>query len=281
MDKPSGLLEILNRIAVEEGIVPMGEDHFSAIQNSFATRDGWAPRDETFSFFDNCASRISHQAVYYQGLAQAIVSPGAQIPLLLACTSEQWPFVVKRENEDVQRNAAQWVCRVAARFVAAGADELGSQVLHERLLNEITHHELKREVKRYYLEELSTAEKEAASSKKGQISSSELRPSVNEEAGTSVELQDIFSAELALSDHPQDLEALHQVDVAEMVANGRYGKLCTQLSSLVEETRRKAFITLQATMKRIEVSDNVFWGSFTIDQNLRFRTMRRNDRCTL
>jgi nucleolar pre-ribosomal-associated protein 1 len=249
----SSIRHLLRKIAAEDGVLVNGTGDFDALAISLTGEDDWAPSAKSFSFFDNCACRIAKQPVHYEDLAAKTNANYGAVCLLPFCIAEQWPFVIEAGDVDRQKSIAEWIVRLLALLTHTGEDEGPIQEVHSQIVNATKDVALKRFVKKAYRKGL----REAVAGPQPKVVGSglvkaKLSP-VIEAFNAPIAPGMAFGPRAKVMESMEGLERLVNEDVEAAVANGRLGRLCRSLSSLVEETRRQGFITLQGMMTQIEV----------------------------
>jgi hypothetical protein len=249
----SSIKKLLRKIVAEDGVLVNEMGDSDALAISLTREDNWAPSAKSFSFFDNCACRITRQPVHYEDLAARVNVSHGPVSLLPFCIAEQWPFVMEAEDVDPQKSIAEWIIRLLALLTHAGEDEGVIQEVHSQIVKATKDPLLKRFVKKVYQKRLhETLAREQPKDVESSLNQAKLSPLL--EAFDAPVVPGItFEPRAKVMETMEGLERLVNEDVETAVASGRLGRLCRSLSSLVEETRRQGFIILQGTMTRIEV----------------------------
>jgi nucleolar pre-ribosomal-associated protein 1 len=246
---------LLRIIAVEDGVLLSDPAYFDALLDSFSTKDDWAPGTKTIAFFDNCASRIARQPVHYEDLVAETRSDAGVICLLPFCIAEQWHFAIKSADSDAQVNLAEWIVRLFVLIERAGEDKdvllgLYTQIVHstkdaivKQGLKKAHQSQMKENIGEEQAGDLAPGLSELEETRIGRISKEPVLPEA------------IFKPQSKRIETMVGLDRLAVENLEEVVTDGRLGRLCQTLSSSVEETRRQGYMTLQAMMKPIEVSD--------------------------
>jgi nucleolar pre-ribosomal-associated protein 1 len=244
---------LLKIIAVEHGLLPDSLDYFDVFMTSLLPEKNWSPGRKTISFFDNCASRIARQPAHYEDLAAKTKGDRPAMCLLPFCVSEQWPFVIAAEEAKDRENIAGWISRLLMLLTSAGEDENVIQALRNQMVtatNEATICSILRKAGRKGMKKIYTQEQIQGV---GHVAARTNSPSPAAASHDLVALETTFERQPKRAESMEGLERLHQEELGEVIANGRLGRLCGSLSSLEDETRRQALITLQSMLRQIEV----------------------------
>lgn len=259
---------ILGRIAAEHGVLPADPNYFDALVTSFMTEDEWKPCAQTISFFDKCACRIAQQPVHYQDLALDTTADGTSICLLPFCLAEQWPFLFETENLDGQKNVAVWVTRILVLLTRAGASSVVIEQLHSQIMKATTDSALKRKLEKSYARRLKKKSLNLQNEEGERVVDESDTTAVSGSRATPFLLETTFELQPKGMESMEGLERLNHEDIEDVVASKRLGRLCRSPSSIVEETRRQGYMTLQGMMKQIEVRIPAYWKSPHSDKSV-------------
>lgn len=244
---------LLRTIAAEDGVLLDDLQYFDALVTSLTGENGWTPSARIISFFDNCACRIARQPVHYEDLVEGTNANVAAICLLPYCIAEQWPFVIGIEDRDDQKEIAEWIARFLVHLIRAGEEAEMIDALHCQIVSSTSDAALKKDLKKAYQRRTEESLPQVRSRGLKRVTRESHMTSVHGAASPHVAPKRALEPQYRAMESMEGLERLNHEDLEAVVGNGRLGRLCKSLSSLVEETRRQGFVTLQGVMKQIEV----------------------------
>ena len=253
---------LLKILSVEHGLVLDGPNYFDGLVRSLLPDEIWVLGRETVCFFDNCASRIARQPAHYEDLAAVARRNGHTMGLLPFCIAEQWPFVTVNKGAKECENIAEWISRLLMLLIRAGEDKDTIGTLRSQMMaatKESQFSNILRKTDWKILRNMNIQER--VPSGRG-AAAQPHSPQLAQGRDTSVaKMEAVFGRQLKRIETIAGLERLHQEELGEVLANGRLGRLCRCLSSLEDETRRHAFLTLQGMLRQIEVCGFMPWLS--------------------
>jgi nucleolar pre-ribosomal-associated protein 1 len=245
---------LLRSILVEYGVIPQNPLYYDALEMSLKPEKGWAPDMQTFAFFDNCSCRIARQPVHYDDITADFSNHSATVGTLPACISEQWSYLVAKEDVREAKNTAEWVARLLALFTIAEGNTSLIHNFHNRILDSTKDPRI-----RQLLEE-KVREQRKTIARLDQHEKEEVHAKVSDSqpndggVDTNLEHELTFEAPLKRTETMEGLGSINQQDLEELVTTGSLGRHFECLSSLSEEIRRQAFVSLIGLTKSMEVS---------------------------
>jgi nucleolar pre-ribosomal-associated protein 1 len=249
---------VLRTVLVEKGVLSNESRAFDTLLASLNSSKKWSPSPAIYTFIDNCIGRVVRQPVHYLDLTTSSRGEDAGISssgTLVMCIAEQWPFLAKNDDLDVQKNVAEWI----ARFIAApGLDEedvirskIGKIVddmitiahgtpgpILEKAFKKQSKHPIK-------LEPLEVPDEPQTN---GDIEMEKVK-----EKRLEIVLEDIFGLPKRSPDSLQGLDQWENADLESAITSGQLSRLLQCVASAEEETRRQAFLTLRQLMAVFKV----------------------------
>jgi hypothetical protein len=174
---------------------------------------------------------------------------------LLACIAEQWPFIVKNDNLDAQKNVTEWIARFFSALRIDEPDAIQSKI--DKILDEM--------IKAAQGTPTSTLEKAFKKQSKHPIkleppevfeagpTQIELKTEDVKEKSSDIVLENIFGMPARSLDSIQGLDRWENADLESAVTGGRLGRLLQCVASTEEEIRRQAFLILRQLMAIVKV----------------------------
>ena len=245
------ILKLLRAVMVDQGAIESEEKAFDALITSLSSTKKWNPDQHTYSFMENCISRVIRQPIkYLEQLENAQVhnSDKNSLSLLACCVAEQWPFIANGDEKDAQKSIASWITRVYDALSVAGGNFRVLAYLQEEILQNSPKHAK------------SIFEKAVQKQQKKPItlvtSFSEGEPSKEGEAQANVENQQESPLDLKTTFGPQptpptSLEGLTKWTASNLetdILSSRLSRLIKCTSSPLEEIRIQTFTTVQSLL---------------------------------
>lgn len=174
---------------------------------------------------------------------------------LLVCIAEQWPFIVKNDDLDAQKNVAKWIARFFSAVRIDEPDAIQSKI--DKILDEM--------IKATQGTPASTLEKAFKKQSKHPIeleplevfeagpTQTELKTEDVKEMSSDIVLENIFGMPARSPDSIQGLDRWENADLESAVTSGRLGRLLQCVASTEEEIRRQAFLILRQLMAIVKV----------------------------
>jgi hypothetical protein len=174
---------------------------------------------------------------------------------LLACIAEQWPFIVKIDDLDAQKNVAEWIARFFSALRIDEPDTIQSKI--DKILGEMTKaaqgtpaSTLEKAFKKQSKHPIKLESPEAFEAGPPQI---ELKTEDVKEKSSDIVLENIFGMPARSPDSIQGLDRWENADLESAVTSGRLGRLLQCVASTEEEIRRQAFLILRQLMAIVKV----------------------------
>lgn len=265
--------EVAESVAVSSQVL---NSHYSlnALNLSLQDFGSWRASDSVFEFLDNCILRLVRNTIHYYDLASSIVfheehsvePSDIRIDLLLIAVMEQWPFLAKSVDPATLQNVSLWLVRyVEAVRLTSGHD--GSDMNGSGTANLLSH--IKSQIR-------TKTEDKACRRILGSGWEDPLKLGISEEAvkvananheetvteldtRTQQETPEI-SGNLVPSGPPQEdedhpgLTRWSREDIGDAISEGAIGDLFLCLCSQYMEIRKQALSSVDALMRKLEVS---------------------------
>ena len=265
--------EVAESVAVSNQIL---NSHYSlnALNLSLQDFGSWKASDSVFEFLDNCILRLARNTIHYYDLASSIVfyeehsvePSDIRIDLLLVAVMEQWPFLVKSVDPAALQNISLWLVRYV-EAVKLTSSYNGSDMHGSGTANFLSH--IKSEIR-------TQTEDKACQQILGSGWEDPLKLGMSEEAvksasanheetvtdrntRTQEETQEM-PGNLVSSGPPQEdedhpgLTRWSREDIGDAVSEGAIGDLFLCLCSQHMEIRKQALSSVDALMRKLEVS---------------------------
>ncbi len=246
---------LLKTMLIENGVIP-GPRAFESLMASLRPSKTWTALPATFSFVENCVSRIIKQPVHYLDLRSLVISADTGhllCDMLTVCVAEQWPFTTNSETVEVQKNTAEWI----ARFFSA-IEEKPEQNLKLASVREQMETAVDGDARFILNKAFKKANKHPAKVEIANLDESVANGvAVIEEAKTrlqEVQLEDMFVLPVKAPGSLGGLDRWDTTDLETAVSNGRLGRLLQCIASEEEEIRRQAFLILRTLMGQVKVN---------------------------
>ena len=249
---------VLRTILIEKGIIANGPRPFDGLLTSLKASKKWSPSPNTYAFIDNCMGRAVRQPVRYLDLSALTLGGDAESSshgIFVACIAEQWPFVVKIDDSDTQKNIAEWIARF---FSALGVDEEDASLSKtamtrngmieatEGVAGSILEKAFKKQSKHPVKLEFSEVPHALQTGGDTEMDDAEEKPS-------EIVLEDMFGMPASSPHSIQGLDRWDGAGLESAISSGRVGRLLQCVTSEEEEIRRQAALILGQLMAIVEV----------------------------
>jgi nucleolar pre-ribosomal-associated protein 1 len=251
------ILRLLRSVMKVQGVIDDDETAFDALMASLSSSKKWSPDQHTHAFLDNCMSRIVRQPIKYLELletAQAYNSDKAPLSLLACCVAEQWQFIAKVDDKEVQKSVASWIARLFDALGVSGGNvkvltSLTEDMIRDSpekpksMLQKAIEKQQKKPIKVVALEE----EANIANGKRIPVDEGHEQP-------TELDLNATFGT---LASPPTSLEGLTKWSPSSLetdIQSGRLSRLIKCTTSPLEEVRIQTFTTLQSLLSTTQQS---------------------------
>ncbi len=265
--------EVVESVAIQSQILN-SHHSLNALNLSLQDFGSWKASDNVFEFLDNCILRLVRNSIHYYDLASSLVLPkenrvdtsDIKIDLLLVAVMEQWPFLAKSINLVTLQNVSLWLVRYAeaVRLTLSYNDSDMHRSETADLLSQIksqirtkTEDKSCRRIFRSGCEdplELGISEQTL---KLATANYDEMVTKLDTQ--TQEETLEI-SANLVPSGPPQEdedhpgLNRWSREDIGDAISEGAIGDLFLCLCSQYVEIRKQALSSVEALMRKLEVS---------------------------
>lgn len=252
---------LLKTILVEYGVVSTGSLLFDALVASLSPSKKWTPEPSTFAFIENCTARIARQPVHYMDLATLNLETATEAKssaLLLACLAEQWSFVAKSNDDDAQKNIAEWTARFLSTIEGEGQQEQYLTMARKNILEGLDS-DARLILEKAFKKQAKRPVKLEASEDTTELPNNGIvEPHEADVEMTEVLLDDLFGLPARCPESLEGLERWDAIDLESAVSNGRLGRLIQCLASEEEEIRRYAFSIMRGLMVKVKVRSSSF-----------------------
>lgn len=198
------------------------------------------------------------QPVHYLDLTA--LSLGADVDsssygMLLACISEQWPFVAKNDQLDAQKNIAEWVTRSFSALEADDEDANPSKIgkILDEMINAVpgTLGLLLERASKKQSKHPINLEPRGVFDEPQMNDDIEMQEVLERQSG--IVLEDLFGVPTRSPASLEGLDRWENADLESTVSSGRLGRLLQCVASAEEEIRRQAFLILRQLMAIVTV----------------------------
>jgi nucleolar pre-ribosomal-associated protein 1 len=248
----------LKAVIVENGVLSNTSQAFDALVASLHPSKKWSPSLSTYSFVDNCIGRVVRQPVHYLDLS--ILTLGKDTGStssgpLLACTAEQWPFLIKCDDLDAQQNVAEWIARFFSALGVGETDTTQSKIdeILDKMINAAqgtSGSALKKAFKKQSKHPIKLEPPEVFEAGQTKV---EHKTKDVQELPPEIVLENIFGMPASNPDSIQGLDRWDNADLESAVTGGRLSRLLQCVASTEEEVRRQAFLVLRQLMAIVKV----------------------------
>ncbi|KAJ6144965.1 hypothetical protein N7470_008860 [Penicillium chermesinum] len=250
---------LLRTILGENSILQNPPKAFNALLSSM--EDSGSDLHSQLIFFDNCVSRVAKKPVHYLDLVGSLADSQeatATVSPLVSAIVEQWPFVVKAENQETQIAVSTWIAKLLGQLRAVGEDKKSLKAARDLLVEATETKKARSAFKKCFKD----VEGEEADDKMD--IDSDAHQTKKAENSTSVDLDEIFGFMPSEGTSHNALHKWERDEIEEAVEQGRIAELMLCLSSEHEEVRRQAFSNIVRFMAKLKDSSYSDWRSVYI-----------------
>lgn len=251
------LRDLMASIAYEEGVL-QSSTHLSAIDALFASLEPskhWEANLETWSFLDDCFSRLHKKPIKYLDDLDGMIGPSekgsriTEVSLLTLVMLEQVPFT-SRLTEGDRDNVLNWCSRFVKALQNIGESEKIVSMLEKQIKSQ-TFSRSKAKLRDIQPRQSTSSEQSETNGAQPNANLDGSKKESRNERGLQVEFQ---VAPKESAKHPE-LSRYKRLDLEEIVQDGLLDSLMLCLCSEYPEIRRQGVSALQDMMSRLETSD--------------------------
>ncbi|DAA72605.1 TPA_exp: putative Ribosome biogenesis protein URB1 [Trichophyton benhamiae CBS 112371] len=242
------IYSLLQDVLTQDSIL-VQPDSFEALVLSIQLEDENIPLP--WSFIDNCFTRLAKRPVPYLDQVSSLPSKSSLISPILVVISEQWPFIVKAQDEMNELSTAAWISKLLGYLKEYGEDKNALTSVRDTILSETKVKKCRSLLKKAFDHGIEThrlvlGEEDTQMGGTGTLPS----PSATQE----VNLSDVFG-EIQMADETHaGLHKWEREDLELAIDQGYIGDLILCVCSEHEEVRRQAMAGLSRFMAKLKES---------------------------
>ena len=265
--------EVVESVAIENQILN-SRHSLDALNLSLQDFGSWKASDNVFQFLDNCILRLVRNLIHYYDLASSLVLPkenrvdssDIKIDLLLVAVMEQWPFLAKSVDSATLQNVSLWLIRyVAAVRLTLSYDDgdmhsSGTADLLSQIKSQIRTKTEDKSCRRIFRSGCEDPLEYGITEQSMKVAAADHEETVTKlDTRTQPGIPEI-SANLVPSGPPQEdedhpgLNKWSREDIRDAISEGAIGDLFLCLCSQYVEIRKQALSSVEALMRKLEVS---------------------------
>jgi nucleolar pre-ribosomal-associated protein 1 len=236
---------LLANVLIEYSVIRPSS--FSALLSSFGSSD--SESQHQLAFFDNCACRVTKKPVHYQDLLESLVQTPKLLSPLVAAVIEQWPFVLKAENDSAKTDVSEFIAKLLRNLHSTGESLEGLKAARNELVNATEDRKLKSRFKKA----LKGCEEDEKEEQIPDFEPNKQSSSAPIKGWQNIDLEGIFGSLPAEGTTHNELYRWDQKEVAESLEEGRIAELLLCLCSEHGEVRRQALPNISRFMMKLKV----------------------------
>lgn len=204
-----------------------------------------------WSFIDNCLTRLAKRPVPYLDQVSSLPSKSSLISPVLVVISEQWPFIVKAQDEMHELSTAAWISKLLGYLKAYGEDKNALTSVRDTILSE-TKVKKSRSLLKKAFDRGTETHRPVLAEEDTQMGGTETLPS--SAATQEANLSEVFGEMQMAGEPPIGLHKWEREDLELAIDQGYIGDLIFCICSEHEEVRRQAMAGLSRFMAKLKVS---------------------------
>lgn len=265
--------EVVESVAIESQILN-SRHSLNALNLSLQDFGSWKASDNVFEFLDNCILRLVRGSIHYYDLASSLVlskesnfdTSDVKIDLLLVAVMEQWPFLARSVDPATLQNVSFWLIRyvAAVRLTLSynGGDmhDSGTANLLSQIKSRIGTKTEDKACGRIFRSGWEDPLEFGISEQKIKVATVNNEERITK-LNTRTQLETpAISTNLVPSGPPQEdedhpgLNKWSREDIDDAISEGTIGDLFLCLCSQYAEIRKQALSSVEALMRKLEVS---------------------------
>ncbi|EZF29077.1 hypothetical protein H109_02642 [Trichophyton interdigitale MR816] len=204
-----------------------------------------------WSFIDNCLTRLAKRPVPYLDQVSSLPSKSSLISPVLVVISEQWPFIVKAQDEMHELSTAAWISKLLGYLKAYGEDKNALTSVRDTILSE-TKVKKSRSLLKKAFDRGTETHRPVLAEEDTQMGGTETLPS--SAATQEANLSEVFGEMQMAGEPPIGLHKWEREDLELAIDQGYIGDLIFCICSEHEEVRRQAMAGLSRFMAKLKES---------------------------
>lgn len=240
---------LLQDVLTQDSILAQPKS-FEALMHSIQSMDGQTPIP--WLFIDNCLTRLAKRPVPYLDQVESLPrEKSPQISPILVVIREQWPFIVKAQNDENEVSTAAWISTFLGCLKACGEDTKALSSVRDRILDETKFKKSRSLLKGAFDHDI---EVERHEDPETDTPTNGTETSSKSEAAQGVNLSDVFGQMQTSDESHAGLHKWEREDLELAIDQGYIGNLILCVCSEHEEIRRQAMAGLSRFMAKLKVS---------------------------
>ncbi|KAM5476077.1 hypothetical protein MauCBS54593_000760 [Microsporum audouinii] len=240
---------LLQDVLTQDSILAQPKS-FEALMHSIQSMDGQTPIP--WLFIDNCLTRLAKRPVPYLDQVESLPrEKSPQISPILVVIREQWPFIVKAQNDENEVSTAAWISTFLGCLKACGEDTKALSSVRDRILDETKFKKSRSLLKGAFDHDI---EVERHEDPETDTPTNGTETSSKSEAAQGVNLSDVFGQMQTSDESHAGLHKWEREDLELAIDQGYIGNLILCVCSEHEEIRRQAMAGLSRFMAKLKES---------------------------
>lgn len=202
-----------------------------------------------WSFIDNCLTRLAKRPVPYLDQVSSLPSKSSLISPILVVISEQWPFIVKAQDEMNELFTASWISKLLGYLMEYGEDKNALTSVRDTILIETKVKKSRSLLKKAF--DHGTEAHRLVLAEEARMGGTRTLPSSS--ATQEVNLSDVFGKMQMADETHAGLYEWEREDLELAIDQGYIGNLILCVCSEHEEVRRQAMAGLSRFMAKLKV----------------------------
>ncbi|OAL72769.1 hypothetical protein A7D00_2542 [Trichophyton violaceum] len=203
-----------------------------------------------WSFIDNCLTRLAKRPVPYLDQVSSLPSKSSLISPILVVISEQWPFIVKAQDEMNELFTASWISKLLGYLMEYGEDKNALTSVRDTILIETKVKKSRSLLKKAF--DHGTEAHRLVLAEEARMGGTRTLPSSS--ATQEVNLSDVFGKMQMADETHAGLYEWEREDLELAIDQGYIGNLILCVCSEHEEVRRQAMAGLSRFMAKLKES---------------------------
>ncbi|KAM5450041.1 hypothetical protein McanMca71_000574 [Microsporum canis] len=240
---------LLQDVLTQDSILAQPKS-FEALMHSIQSMDGQAPIP--WLFIDNCLTRLAKRPVPYLDQVESLPrEKSPQISPILVVIREQWPFIVKAQNDENEVSTAVWISTFLGCLKACGEDTKALSSVRDRILDETKFKKSRSLLKGAFDHDIGVERHEDPET---DTPTNGTETSSKSAAAQGVNLSDVFGQMQTSDESHVGLHKWEREDLELAIDQGYIGDLILCVCSEHEEIRRQAMAGLSRFMAKLKES---------------------------